>query len=42
MYVSIPGGMMVKDSPASSGDTRGQGSIPESGGSPGGGKGNPL
>ena len=32
----------VKNLPASEGDVRGEGSIPESGGSPGGGNGNPL
>ena len=33
---------MVKNLPANAGDLRDTGSIPESGGSPGGGHGNPL
>ena len=34
--------LVVKDSPASTGDVRDMGSIPGSGRSPGGGHGNPL
>ena len=37
--MGFPGGSVVKNAPASSGDV---GSIPESGRSPGGGNGNPL
>ena len=33
---------MAKNLPANAGDTRDSGSIPGSGGSPGGGRGNPL
>ena len=39
MQRGFPGGPVVKNLPANSGDT---GSIPESGRSPGGGNGNPL
>ena len=38
----FPGGSVVKDLPASAGDTGDMGLIPGSGGSPGGGNGNPL
>ena len=34
--------LAVKNLPANAGDVRDEGSIPESGGSPGGGHGNPL
>ena len=34
--------LVVKNSPANTGNARGMGSIPSSGGSPGGGHGNPL
>ena len=37
--VGFPGGSLVKNPPANAGDL---GSIPGSGGSPGGGSGNPL
>ena len=39
---SFPGGTLVKSPPASAGDAGDTGSIPGSGGSPGGGHGNPL
>ena len=39
---SIPGGLIVKNPPAITGNTRGSGSIPESERSPGGGHSNPL
>ena len=38
----FPGGSVVKDLPASAGDTGDMGLIPGSGGSPGGGNGRPL
>ena len=38
----FPGGSVAKNPPASAGDTRDTGSIPESGRSPGGGHGSPL
>ena len=38
----FPGGTMVKNPPANSGDTRDMGSIPGSGRSPGGRNGNPV
>ena len=41
-YVGFPGGAVVKNPPASAGDTRDPDSIPASGRSPGGGHGNPL
>ena len=34
--------LMIKNLPSNAGDTRDKGSIPESGRSPGGGRGNPL
>ena len=37
----FPGGLVVKNLPASAGDVRSAGSIPEWGRSPGGGHGNP-
>ena len=40
--MGFPGGTVVKNLPASAGDTRDTGSIPVSGRSPGGGYGNPL
>ena len=40
--MGYPGGAMVKNMPASAGDTRDMGSIPGSGKSPGEGNGNPL
>ena len=46
MFIShtmgFPGGSAVKNPSANAGDTRGMGSIPGSGRSPGGGNGNPL
>ena len=39
---SFPGGSVVKNPPANIGDTRDASSIPGSGRSPGGGKGNPF
>ena len=38
----LPGGSVVKNPPASAGDSRGAGSIPGSGRSPGEGNGNPF
>ena len=38
----FPGGSVIKNPPASAGDTRDMDSIPGSGRSPGGGNGNPL
>ena len=38
----FPGGTVVKNLPANAGDSRGRGSIPESGRSPGEGNGHPL
>ena len=38
----FPGGTMVKNLPANTGDSGGRSLIPESGKSPGGGNGNPL
>jgi len=40
--LGFPDGIVVKNPPASAGDTRDSGSIPELGRSPGGGNGNPL
>ena len=40
--LGFPGGASGKNLPASAGDLRDAGSIPESGKSPGGGRGNPL
>ena len=40
--VGFPGGSVVKNPPASAGDTRDTGSIPGLGRSPGEGNGNPL
>ena len=40
--MGFPGGAVVKNPPASAGDTRDVGSIPGSGRSPGEGNGNPL
>ena len=40
--MGFPGGLVVKNPPASGGDARDMGSIPESGRSPGEGNGNPL
>ena len=40
--MDFPGGTVVKNPPASTGDTRDAGSIPGSGRSPGVGNGNPL
>ena len=40
--LDFPGGSVVKDLPASAGDTGDMGLIPGSGGSPGGGNCNPL
>ena len=42
LTIIFPGGTVVKNLPASSGDIRDTGSIPESGRAPGGGHGNPL
>lgn len=42
VYISIPGGAMLKDPSASAGDIRGEGSIPELGGCPGEGNGSPV
>ena len=42
VHVSTPGGTTVQDTPTSAEDTRGEGSILESGGSPEEGNGNPL
>ena len=39
---NLPGGATVKNPPANAGDARKAGSIPEWGGSPGEGNGNPL
>ena len=39
---SFPSGAMVKNPPANAEDARDEGSVPGSGGSPGGGHGNPL
>ena len=39
---AFPGGTVIKNPPANSGDVRDSGSIPGSGRSPGGGNGNPL
>ena len=40
--MGFPGGSVVKNPPANAGDTGDMGSIPELGGSPGGGNCNPL
>ena len=40
--MGFPGGTVVKNLPAISGDPRDTGLIPSSGRTPGGGKGNPL
>ena len=40
--LGFPDGTMIKNPPANAGDTKDSGFIPESGISPGGGKGNPL
>ena len=40
--IGFPGGSVVKNLPASAGDVKDTGSVPGSGRSPGGGKGNPL
>ena len=40
--MGFPGGAVVKNPPAKTGDARDVGSIPGSGRSPGGGNGNPL
>ena len=42
MWMGFPGSSVVKNPPASAGDTGDTGSIPGSGRSPGGGNGNPL
>ena len=42
LYLSVPGGAVVKNLPASAGDATDTGSIPGSGRCPGGGTGNPL
>ena len=42
LFSGFPGGVCIKNLPASAGDTRDAGSIPGSGRSPGGGNGNPL
>ena len=42
MLTGFPGGAVVKNLPANAGDTRDRGSIPGSGRSPGGGRGNSL
>ena len=39
---SFPAALVVKNPPANAGDIRDEGSIPGSGRSPGGGRGNPL
>ena len=41
-HLDFPGGSVVKNLPASAGDTGDIGSIPGLGGFPGGGNGNPL
>ena len=41
-FEPFPGGAVIKEPPASTGDSRGAGSVPGSGSSPGGGHGNPL
>ena len=41
-YVGFPGGTVVKNPAATAGDAGDTGSIPGSGGSPGGGRGSPL
>ena len=41
LYQGFPGGSVVKNSPASAGDTRDSGSLPSSGSSLEGGNGNP-
>ena len=40
--IVIPGGTVVRNSPANASDARDSGSIPELGRSPGGGHGNPF
>ena len=40
--MGFPGGAVVKNPPANAGDARDEGSVPESGRSPGEGNGNPL
>ena len=40
--ISLPGGLIVKNPPASAGDARGSGSVPQLGRSPAGGHGNLL
>jgi len=42
VVMGFPGAAVVKNPPVNAGDTRGVGSIPESGRSPGGGNSNPL
>ena len=41
-YKGFPDGIVIKNPPVDAGDTRDAGSIPESGRSPGGGRGSPL
>ena len=42
LHEGLPKGTSGKDLPASAGDVRGEGLVPGSGRSPGGGNGNPL